>query len=325
MKSFESSYSKITVKNEKELSLGSKHKDLQEKREKLIPTVKEFISSHPLFSGKDVSVTFALNGVSSFVSILEFGEEKLVLKIPVGRNNAEHEGEFLNAWEKIGISVPHVIESGSIDDRSYILMKYIDAPVLSEAFDEQQMLEQKKYYEMGQVLRKMHEPQAEGYGNLEVDRKPHVSFQEWVSNDYMQGKFKYVKEHGLLSEEHGSLDEAINRLTEHTEKDTSVSYCHGDFAAPNIFATEPITVFDPYPNVNNRYIDLGRSLVLELARGGSQATLDQMIEGYFEGEDYDKEVLDAAMLLNTYQKFQYWHQKGKTERIENLQKYLLEN
>lgn len=48
----------------------------------------------------------------------------------------------------------------------------------------------------------------------------------------------------------------------------------------------------------------------------------QLLEGYFDGVAYNEEVLHAAVLLNTYMKYPYWHKVKKVEQIKRMQQYL---
>ena len=62
---------KITFTNEPKLSEHEVDQKFNERREKLVPLVRDFIAQHPLFSGKNVNVTFIHAGISSLVSIVE--------------------------------------------------------------------------------------------------------------------------------------------------------------------------------------------------------------------------------------------------------------
>ena len=114
-------------------------------------------------------------------------------------------------------------------------------------------------------------------------------------------------------------------MTEHVNKEKRSSYCHEDFGTANIFATNPLTVFDPNPRFNNRYIDLGRSVMRTIYNdSGLTRAKDQLIRGYFNGEPYDERVLQASILLNAYMKFDYAHKIGRLKQIDCIRKYLTE-
>ena len=308
----------ITFKNKPKLSEHEADSKFNEKRVNLVPSIEDYISSHPIFKGRETSITFAHKGVSSLVSIIEAGDQKLVFKIRLGGSNAG-EGKFLGVWEKEGVKVPHILEEGIINEHAYSLMEYIDAPLLEEVFNTEELIEKGIFYEMGSTLRTMHIPKTEGYGHLIDGKAEYPEFKDWLMSENVQKKIGYVEENKLLDDKHGSLSLAREILTNYVS-DKKSSYCHNDFGTTNIFATHPITVFDPDPVFNNEYIDLGRAITIRIANDG--VFPQQLIDGYFKGETYNKKVLQASILLNSYMKFRYWHRVKKTKQIQNVQKYL---
>lgn len=313
---------KITFKNKPKLSEHEVEQKFNDRRKSLVPYVEEFISTHERFQNKDIVVTFAHVGVSSLVSIIETSKEKIVLKIPLKLKNPESEALFLKIWESAGIKVPHVIEEGNFRGEYYVLLEHINAPVLSGLYSEKEMQEKSIYLEMGKILRKMHTPRAEGYGDVILGKAQYPTFRDWIESEDVQKHVRYMKESGLLTEEHGSIDLVFEILSKHTDGAKS-NYCHNDFGTSNIFATDPITVFDPSPKFNNGYIDLGHALVLRIAYDGT--IQPQFISGYFQEEPVYTKVLQASIVLNSYLKAKYWHKTKKLEQIKNIQNYLLEN
>ena len=101
-------------------------------------------------------------------------------------------------------------------------------------------------------------------------------------------------------------------------------YCHFDFGTHNIFATKPITVFDPSPRFNNFYIDVGRSAQSFISKGYI-SSLDQFIEGYFNGKPYDNNVLTASIIFNILYKIPYVHKTKRFDNIENYKNYIANN
>ncbi|MES3031916.1 MAG: aminoglycoside phosphotransferase family protein [Patescibacteria group bacterium] len=315
--------SKINFRNEPKLSEHEVDRKFNERRINLVSHVKDFISNHPRFKDKEIKVSFAHKGVSSLISIIETPDEKLVLKIPLSISHAIGEAQFLKVWGNAGVKVPHVIEDGMINGHEYTLMEYIDAKPLNETYGKGETIRREVYVELGKILRKMHAPETEGYGRV-VDGKPQYSqFGEWLSGNDVQKQIKYVKENKLLGDEHGSLALALEILTEHVKKNKKSSYCHDDFGRANIFATNPLTVFDPRPRFNNGYIDLGRSMFITIASdGGMSGASEQLIKGYFGGEPFNEKALHASILLCAYMKFPYAHKVKSFERIKNAQEYL---
>jgi hypothetical protein len=316
---------KIIFTNQPKLSEHEADAKFNEARINLLPHVSEYISSSELFKEKEVTVTFSHKGVSSLVAIIETLGEKYVLKISLSESYSFGEGQFLQAWEKVGVKVPHVFETGKIFNRPYTLMEYIDALPLSdvlETYDEQEKNE--ATVQMGKTLKIMHTSVASGYGRSLEGEPEFTTFKEWLDSPDMIKRFEYVVENKLLGDEHGSLSRMSEILIAHAEANKS-TYCHDDFGSPNIFATEPLTVFDPNPRFNDGYIDLGRSLFGSIVYGRGEQFCEQLIEGYFGGEPYDKQALHASILLASYMKFPYSHKTKRMENIKRAQEYLIKN
>ena len=104
-----------------------------------------------------------------------------------------------------------------------------------------------------------------------------------------------------------------------------ITYCHSDFGPANMFATNPITVFDSNPKFNSGYYDLGRIKFGQIAAKNTPEVFEQILSGYFEDEVCDDEVLTAYTLLAFCMKAWYWHQTGKVEQLETARKYFVEN
>ena len=203
-------------------------------------------------------------------------------------------------------------------------MDHVDSGTLREKYSYEQMTEKESFVEMGQILRTMHIPEAEGYGHVINGAPEYKNFQEWLTHGINAKKIKHVQENGLLGIEHGSLPVALEALMAHAGKSTKSSYCHNDYAAYNIFNTNPLTIFDPDPSLNDGYIDLGRSIVIAIAHGKLPETREQLIKGYFGNTTFDKKALQASVLLNSYAKISHWHKKKRVKNIQNTQEHLIQ-
>jgi len=316
----------ITFLNEPILSEHEVDQKFNARRVSLIPFVKEFISNYLKFKDKEVVVTFAERGVSSLISIIEASSEKTVLKVHLSLVNSLGEAQFFKVWEKAGVKVPHVIEDGAINGYPYTLMEFIDAEILRDTYRKGEMIRKEIYVELGKILRLMHSPKTKGYGRVVGGVAQFETFEEWIQGEDVQKQINYVEENKLLGDEHGSLALAFDVLKEHVGKENESSYCHDDFGTANIFATTPLTVFDPNPRFNDGYLDLGRSIVNTIANDKGKAEIvEQFIKGYFGGGPYNTKAMRASMLLNAYLKFPYSHKTKNFERIKNIQKYLKED
>ncbi|MFA6094539.1 MAG: phosphotransferase [Candidatus Paceibacterota bacterium] len=311
----------IHFKNQPKLSGAEIDKKRDDRRLALIPHVENFLSTDELFKGKKVEVEFSHEGVSSLVCFVEVGDEKFVLKIAL--NNTVSDGSealFLKTWEAAGISTPHVYKEGKFADNPYILMEYIDAPTAEAKYKGDENAKQNMYFEAGKILRAMHIPESKGFGRVVDGEGEFVSFKEWIDSSEMANRVKYIEENNLLTQEQGTFDQARDILVDYIGDSNKSSYCHFDYSAGHLFATEPLTVFDPNPLFNNGYVDLGRTLVNYIAVFGTYPK--QLVGGYIEGGALDEKVLHAAIILNIVYKLPYQHQKGKSQVIQNYQDYL---
>lgn len=258
----------IIFKNQPKLSEHEVDKKYNDRRLMLFSHMERFLSTDELFKGKEVSVEFSHNGVSSLLSFIEANGVKHVLKIPL-HSTIKGEAQFLKEWEAVNVSVPHVYEEGVIANFPYILMQYIDAPLLTDVINNGKA---KKDFsiDIGRTLAKMHTSKIEGYGRIIKGKPEHKTFKEWVLSEDLQKRFDDVQENNLLGDEHGAFTKVLDILIAYAEADGMSTYCHFDFGANNILATEPLTVIDPDPMVNNAIIDIGRSVLLEISGGGTQ-------------------------------------------------------
>lgn len=316
----ETSKTEIIFENQPKLSEHEVNRKYNERRLAFIPQIRKFISEHPLFIDKQIKVRFAEKGVSSLVSIIETPENKFVLKIPLSLRDNLGEAMFLKKWAEAGVKVPAVFASGKINEHEYTLMEYVDAPTLASVISSGEMIMNEKFFEMGKILKKMHSVKSEGFGKVADEKAEHITFKEWVKSPGMKKKIKYIQEHNLFEGVEDLWKKAKNILIEFVGEGPESSYCHNDFGAHNIFATEPMTVFDPSPRFNHGYIDLGRAVQSLI---GADLDFSHLVDGYFDGEqDKDPRALNAAIVLNILSKLRYAHETKQFKRIENLKKFL---
>jgi len=315
---------KIKFLNQPKLSGAEVDQKRDERRMALISSVEHFLLNDDLFKGKDIEVEFSHQGISSLVCFIEGGESKMVLKIALNNTATEaSEALFLKTWEAIGISTPHIYKEGKFDINPFILMEYIDAPNAGEKYKGNKEGKEKMYFEAGEILHEMHKPEATGFGKVMEGRGEFNSFKEWIDSLDMANRLKYVEENNLLTREHGTFSEARDILVDYVGDSNKSSYCHFDYSAGHLFATEPLTVFDPSPIFNNGCIDLGRTLVNYIAAHGSYPK--QLVEGYCKENLLNERVIHASIFLNIVYKLPYQHQKGRSQVIQNFQNYLTQN
>lgn len=315
----------ITFLNQPKLSTHEVHTKFNERRMSLLPHVETFLGQHPLFKDEDVLVSFPTVGAASLTCIIQTPETKEVLKIPLSTQSFyESEGFFLRAWEKVGVKVPHVIEEGKIDGSYYLLMEFIDAQTLPEAYKKGAMIRNEIFVKMGSTLRTMHSARGEGFGVVKDGKGKYSRFNEWL--DYqLKEKAAYAVdgETFLDDDKHGNFALTIKTMNDFAGASSESCYCHNDFAYQNIFATEPLTVFDPIPIFGHPYMDLARAIVTALGREMHEDAAEQLMRGY-AGNDLilNRSVLQAAIILQSYLKFGLWSKTGKEQGIKDVQAYL---
>jgi hypothetical protein len=96
----------------------------------------------------------------------------------------------------------------------------------------------------------------EGFGVVKDGKGAHFQFSEWLKYQIEQ-KAGYADDTRFLDDnKHGNFVAAIKIMNDYVGTSAESCYCHNDFAYQNIFATEPLTVFDPIPILGHPYMDL---------------------------------------------------------------------
>lgn len=315
----------VVFLNEPKFSEHAVDQKFNERRKILIPQIEELITNHSYFKDKLTKVTFLHTGVSSLVSILDADEEKYVLKIPLSILDSRQEGRFLKIWKELGIKVPQIFDEGKIGDSYFILMEFIDEVTLVKKYSQHELIEKNIYKEMGSILKRMHHPKFNGFSNIVNDKSDpeYRNISEWLENDTRtKQQIDFVKEHKIINDvDHGSVDEACKFLINHIGNNDESVYCHNDFNVGNIFATNPLTVFDPWPCFHHPYMDLSRAIVTSLLNSSTEMG-EQLIEGYKGNGECDRQLLQAFIILNVAVKLKYQFETNNSSGIKNMQDYL---
>lgn len=315
----------------------------QKRNEQFAQAVAKFISDDSRFDGQKVRVQFPQTGATSFVCFLATDEGKMVFKVP--SKPGYHAGELkaFAAWEKRGVAAPHIFENGTVeivkDDTAetqpYVLMSYIGEKPLNEAHTRDELLTEGIYADMGTLLRDMHEttPEEAGFGLIGPEGEAQFKhFGEWMNSEKMQKHIAYVIENGLADAD--AIAKARTVLLEYAEKNPRTTYCHMDFSPQNVFATEPLTVFDPGIELNLPYIDVGKTVVCNVPDG--EEAIEQILSGYERGDNksalplrLDRKVIQAAVVITALRKLVFLHKNAHEEkyagRVEALQKYFADH
>ena len=315
----------IVFRNEPKLSEHEVDQGFNKMKMEFVPYIEQFVARHDLFKDEDeVGIEFAHKGVSSIIAMVDTPANKLVLKIPRSKEFSAGEGQFLKVWEASGVTVPHVLETGEIHDFPYTLMEYVDAPTVDAKYSQEEQIENEMFVEMGQTLRLMHSEDANGYGFV-LDGKPEFeTIEDWLKGNDMKKRFDYISEHNLLDGLEDILEKSLGVIKKHAELSDS-TYCHDDYGPHNMFATEPITIFDTSPKFNSGYYDLGRIRFAHIAFGGSGQVTQQLLEGYFGEDKCDDEALNAYTFLAFCMKCPYWHQTKREKELETAKQYFIQH
>jgi len=315
----------VILSNEPKLSKLKVDNDLNKMRTEFVPYIKDFVTEHGLFKNEaEVGIEFAHKGISSVIAIIDTPAGKWVLKIPRNKTHTAGEGQFFQVWEKAGVSVPQIIETGELKGFPYTIMQFIDAPTLDTKYTPEELILNGKFTEMGKILRLMHSEKVKGYGHV-VDGKPEFeTAEEWLEGDDMKKRFDYIDEHNLLEGVGDELVKALEVIKQNSKIEES-TYCHDDFVPSNMFATSPITIFDAQPRFNSGYYDLGKIKFFSIALKSSEESLQQLLDGYFGEDSCNNQVLNAHTFLIFCMKCRYWHQSGKEKELNEVKKYFSQN
>lgn len=315
---------RVILRNSTKLSEHEVDNDLNQMRTEFVPYIQDFVTTNDLFENEaEVRIEFAQKGVSSIVAIIDSSSGKWVLKIHRSKKHSAGEGLFFNVWERAGVTVPHILGTGEINGLPYTLMNFVNAPTLDTAYSPEELLDQGFFNEMGKILRRMHSIDADGYGSV-VDEKPEFETVEgWLESEDMNKRFDYIKEQGLLNGLEDTLQKSIEVIKKHAKNNPS-TYCHTDFLPANMFATNPITIFDGIPKFNSGYYDLGRIKFQQIADNNASESFEQLLKGYFVEKECDEELLMAYTFLAFCMKARYWHQTNRVDRLEKARQYFIE-
>ena len=272
------------------------------------------------------------NDVSSFEAFSK-GESSVVFKVETKsgpyvvkmRNKEEDralaEAYFYRMWRQNGVRTPRVFLARQADEEipvSLSVMEYIDAPVLSEKMVVNERIKSGLSKEMGRVLAKMHQVKGNGFGYPVGNNffGSHKTFGEQMFEELKRRKILLLKQEGIIS--NGDADyarKAINVIE--NDGDTLPSLTHYDYGAYNIFATHPLTIFDPNPCFTHPVMDLALALITPTVTDHPQEG-DQILAGYKEVNPMSDRVVSAGIVLRGLMKARTWSRKKLDNRMQRL-------
>jgi len=308
----------IIFVNQPTLSDHEIYNSSNKRRVSLLPHIENFLNQHQFFKDKEVNVFFPSVGSASTVCILDVLGIRKVLKIHLSSKSFyEYEGTFLRAWKNVGVNTPQILEEGTIDGSHYILMDFVDAKTLQETYKKGEVIRKEIFVKMGRILQQIHTAKAEGFGSIKNGKGNYVLFSEWLDNEINSRRPN-------IDEDAEDFSLAVAVINKFIGSSSESSYCHNDFAYQNIFATEPLTVFDPIPVLNHPHMDLASAIVKAIGRGISDEASQQLIRGYTSDGSFpiNRAALQAAIIIQGYMSFTLWSQTGKDQGIKDLRAYL---
>lgn len=314
----------VVFRNQPKMSEHEVDQKFNKMKIEFIPYIEQYVTEHDLFKNEsEVGIEFSHKGVSSIISIIDTPTNKFVLKIPRSKELSAGENLFFKVWEEAGVSVPKILETGEMHGLTYTLMHFIDAPTLDVAYSQEERLDKRIFVEMGKTLRLMHSVSAHGYGSVVDDKPEFETIEDWLVGEDMKKRFDYLHEHNLLEGLEDMMEKSLEVIRRNAETNGS-TYCHADYGSANIFATNPITVFDSNPKFNSGYYDLGRIQFGQISANNTKDAFNQILDGYFADEECNNELLLAYTFLAFCMKAWYWHQTEKVDQLATARKYFTE-
>ena len=269
-------------------------------------------------------------GESSFVAIISSPEPKFVFKTALYDKFIRDEYIFLNEWAKQGVSVPRIIDSGEINGFFYFIQEFVDAKLICDAYKSEGLIDNKILFQMGEILRKMHQVKSIGYGGLKENALvgQDNSFDEFIEKTFIGShRYKYLIEENIVDETIQKLfEKSVRLITDTCDEHTTTN--HDDYSIFNAFDTNPITIFDSNPTLNHPYYDLaGSSVIMFNISDDPKAYVTEFINGYFDNnlKDFNIELFNAFFVVKAIRKIYVWHKKKRYKKAKLLRDILHES
>lgn len=272
-------------------------------------------------------------GESSVVFRVYTESNTYVVKMRGDDEGLEAEASFLNAWEKQGVKVPHIYSVRSANKDlpvSILVMEFINAPILSKSMSTNEMVKKGITRELGRTLARMHEATGTGFGfSRKSDELTGIfgSLTEEIDQTLFGKHTNWLIQKGVITERDVEIArKATKILEEDIRNGTKPTLTHNDFRPYNMFATEPITIFDPDPRITHPAIDLAYSTLKPLInKPASIDEKDEFLAGYREIHTVDDRILAAATVLRGVRKLHTWQRKGRTGQVKKLREVINRN
>lgn len=268
-------------------------------------------------------------GESSVVFKVASDNGTFVVKMNRVSGIVENEASFFRNWQEQGIATPQVLTVHSANDLlpvSLSVLEFINAPLL-ETISTESRISQGLSREMGRTLALIHRSKGNGFGYpLSTDPQvgTYATFTEEMGS-ILTTRFYYLQEKGIINDEDiRAITKAVAVLQADIASGTKPSLTHNDFCPYNIFATHPITVFDPNPRITHPAMCLALSLLkaeIETSGNGSSEARE-ILSGYRQVSAISDPILSAAGVLRSAMTLHTWARKDKMDKIKKLIPYM---
>lgn len=280
-----------------------------------------------LTSRKIDEVKVFADGETSVVFLVKSPELTYVAKLTRHPETVEREAVFFEKWAEQGVRIPRVLALHTTNDQipvSIVSLEYIDAPILSRFLNTEQRVKKGVAREMGRTLASMHRAKGEGFGFPIPENRTKgnfVTFKEEFENTFLKRRANWLKEQGVITDQDlSSTQTAIEIIEKDLRSGIKPSLVHDDFRPYNIFASEPITVFDPNPRITHPFMCLALTLIKSEVESGTfgKQERDEILSGYSEITKVNNHVLSAAIVLRGLRTLNTWKRKDKEEKVSTL-------
>jgi fructosamine-3-kinase len=250
-----------------------------------------------------------------------------VAKMASTPESVEREVVFYKEWSKQDVKTPEVLKLHTADKKvpvSIVSLEYINSPILSQQYDVEKRVKTGVSREMGRTLARMHKAKGKGFGvptSRDRTKGSFATFKEEYQGAFLRRKADWlIAQTVLTNKDILGIKTAINIIEKDVLAGMRPALTHNDFRPYNIFASKPMTVFDPNPRISHPYICLALSLVGSDVETDpfSKNERDEILLGYSEITAINNRVLSAAIILGGMKKAYTWQKKREEDKVNRL-------
>lgn len=265
------------------------------------------------------------NGETSVVCLITGEGIEFVTKMSRSSVAIEAEECFLKSWLELGVKVPEILKlhkANEVLPVSILSLEYVKSELLSEKYSDNERLKNGLAREMGRILAKMHKAKGVGFGypsSGNPKRGQNDSFLKSIDESLLGNRLYWLLDMKVVDKEFlKTVDQSALLLNSDFENGLKPSLVHNDFLPYNIFATNPITVYDPNPRITHPALCLALTLLKTEINNSNQEESLEILSGYRDIADISDDILKAAFIVRGLALLYTWVKKGKTEKTGRL-------